>query len=153
MKKVLAGLVTTAALITPTLASAETLHIACGSLGMERDLCAQGAEAWAKKTGHTVEFTSMSTDVSQELATLQQLMAAGSGDLDVARVDIIWPGLVANHFIDLKPHVPEEVLEQHFPSIVQNNMVNGKLVAMPWYTAPSPTQCRGPPSPAPSTTR
>ena len=134
MKKVLAGLVTTAALITPTLASAETLRIACGSLGMERELCAQGAEAWAKKTGHTVEFTSMSTDVSQELATLQQLMAAGSGDLDVARVDIIWPGLVANHFIDLKPHVPDEVLKQHFPSIVQNNIVNGKLVAMPWYT-------------------
>jgi trehalose/maltose transport system substrate-binding protein len=134
MKKVLAGLVTVAALINPTLAGAETLHIACGSLGMERDLCAQGAQAWAKKTGHTVEFTSMSTDVSQELATLQQLMAAGSADLDVARVDIIWPGLVANHFIDLKPHIPEEVLKQHFPSIVQNNVVNGKLVAMPWYT-------------------
>jgi trehalose/maltose transport system substrate-binding protein len=134
MKKVLAGLVTAAALINPTLAGAETLHIACGSLGMERDLCAQGAQAWAKKTGHTVEFTSMSTDVSQELATLQQLMAAGSADLDVARVDIIWPGLVANHFIDLKPHIPEEVLKQHFPSIVQNNLVNGKLVAMPWYT-------------------
>jgi trehalose/maltose transport system substrate-binding protein len=134
MKKVLAGLVIAAALINPTLAGAETLHIACGSLGMERDLCAQGAQAWAKKTGHTVEFTSMSTDVSQELATLQQLMAAGSADLDVARVDIIWPGLVANHFIDLKPHIPEEVLKQHFPSIVQNNLVNGKLVAMPWYT-------------------
>jgi trehalose/maltose transport system substrate-binding protein len=134
MKKVLAGLVTAAALINPTLASAETLRIACGSLGMERDLCAQGAQAWAKKTGHTVEFTSMSTDVSVELATLQQLLAAGSTELDVARVDIIWPGLVANHFIDLKPHIPEEVLKQHFPSIVQNNLVNGKLVAMPWYT-------------------
>ncbi len=134
MKKVLAGLVTAAALINPTLASAETLRIACGSLGMERDLCAQGAQAWAKKTGHTVEFTSMSTDVSVELATLQQLLAAGSTELDVARVDIIWPGLVANHFIDLKPHIPEELLKQHFPSIVQNNLVNGKLVAMPWYT-------------------
>jgi trehalose/maltose transport system substrate-binding protein len=26
------------------------------------------------------------------------------------------------------------VLKQHFPSIVQNNLVNGKLVAMPWFT-------------------
>jgi trehalose/maltose transport system substrate-binding protein len=134
MKKALAGLVAAAALVTPTLASAETLHVACGSMGMERELCKQGAEAWAKKTGHSVEILSMSTDVSQELATLQQLMAAGSADLDVARVDIIWPGLVANSFIDLKPHIPEDVLKQHFPSIVQNNMVNGKLVAMPWYT-------------------
>src|SRR5437868_2527952 len=134
MKKVLAGLVAAAALISPTLASAETLRIACGSVGMEKDLCTSGAQAWAKKTGNTVEIMSVSTDVSQELATLQQLLAAGSADLDVARVDIIWPGLVANSFVDLKPFIPEDVLKQHFPSIVQNNMVNGKLVAMPWYT-------------------
>ncbi|HVG57415.1 MAG TPA: ABC transporter substrate-binding protein [Hyalangium sp.] len=134
MKKALAGLMAAAALISPTLASAETLRIACGSVGMERDLCTTGAQAWATKTGHTVEIISVSTDVSQELATLQQLLAAGSSDLDVARVDIIWPGLVANSFVDLKPHIPEDVLKQHFPSIVQNNMVNGKLVAMPWYT-------------------
>jgi trehalose/maltose transport system substrate-binding protein len=134
MKKVLAGLMAAAALVSPTLASAETLRVACGSVGMERDLCTQGAQAWAKKTGHTVEIMSVSTDVSQELATLQQLLAAGSADLDVARVDIIWPGLVANSFVDLKPSIPEDVLKQHFPSIVQNNMVNGKLVAMPWYT-------------------
>jgi trehalose/maltose transport system substrate-binding protein len=134
MKKVMAGLVAAAALVSPTLARAETLHIACGSVGMEKDLCTQGAQAWAKKTGHTVEIMSASTDASQELAQLQQLLAAGSTDLDVARIDIVWPGIVANHFIDLKPFIPEEVLKQHFQPIVQNNTVNGKLVAMPWFT-------------------
>ncbi|HYI00591.1 ABC transporter substrate-binding protein [Hyalangium sp.] len=134
MKKVLAGLVAAVALFAPPLAQAETLVIACGSVGMEKDLCTQGAQAWAKKTGHTVQVMSAPTDTSQELAQLQQLMAAGSADLDVARIDIIWPGIVANHFLDLKPYISEEVLKQHFPSIVQNNLVNGKLVAMPWFT-------------------
>ena len=84
MKKALAGLVAAAALVNPTLAGAETLHVACGSMGMERDICTQGAEAWAKKTGHTVQILSMSTDVSQELATLQQLR--GEARIEPTRV-------------------------------------------------------------------
>ncbi len=114
--------------------SAEKLVIACGCVGKETDLCKQGAEAWAKKTGHTVELMSVPTDVGQQLAQFQQLLAAGSADLDVVRIDVVWPGLVANHFIDLKPYFPEEVLKQHFQPIVQNNTVNGKLIAIPWFT-------------------
>lgn len=134
MKKVLAGLVAAAAIITPELAQAEKIVIACGSVGQEQELCTQGAQAWAKKTGHTVQIMSVPTDAGQQLAQFQQLLAAGSTDLDVVRIDIIWPGIVANHFIDLKPHFPEDVLKQHFQPIVKNNTVNGKLVAMPWFT-------------------
>ncbi|WP_224365420.1 ABC transporter substrate-binding protein [Hyalangium versicolor] len=134
MKKALAGLAVAAALGSPTLARAETLTIACGSVGMERDLCKSGAEAWAQKTGNTVTIVSASTDATQELASLQQLLASGTADLDVARLDVIWPGIVANYFIDLKQYIPEEVLKEHFQPIVKNNTVNGKLVGMPWFT-------------------
>ncbi|HYO57944.1 ABC transporter substrate-binding protein [Archangium sp.] len=134
MKKVLAGLVVAVALVTPRLAQAEKLVIACGSVGQEQEVCKQGAEAWAKKTGHTVQVMSVPTDAGQQLAQFQQLLAAGSSDLDVVRIDVIWPGIVANHFIDLKPHFPEDVLKQHFQPIVKNNTVNGKLIAIPWFT-------------------
>ncbi|PTL85553.1 ABC transporter substrate-binding protein [Vitiosangium sp. GDMCC 1.1324] len=134
MKKVLAGLVAAAAIVAPQMARAETITISCGSVGMEQTLCKQGTEAWSKKTGHTVQIMAAPTDATQELTQLQQLLASGSSDLDVARIDIVWPGLVANHFLDLKPYIPEDVLKQHFQPIVQNNTVNGKLVAMPWFT-------------------
>jgi trehalose/maltose transport system substrate-binding protein len=134
MKKVLAGLIAAVALVTPGSASAEKLVIACGSVGQEADICRQGAEAWAKKTGHTVELMSVPTDAGQQLAQFQQLLAAGSSDLDVVRIDVVWPGIVANHLVDLKPHFKDEVLSQHFQPIVQNNTVDGKLVAIPWFT-------------------
>jgi trehalose/maltose transport system substrate-binding protein len=134
MKKVLAGLIAAVALVAPGSASAEKLVIACGSVGQEADICRQGAEAWAKKTGHTVELMSVPTDAGQQLAQFQQLLAAGSSDLDVVRIDVVWPGIVANHLVDLKPHFKDEVLSQHFQPIVQNNTVDGKLVAIPWFT-------------------
>ncbi|HYH99967.1 ABC transporter substrate-binding protein [Hyalangium sp.] len=134
MKKVLAGLVAVVALATPGLARAEKLVIACGSVGKEADLCKQGAEAWAKKAGHTVELMSVPQDAGQQLAQFQQLLAAGSSDVDVIRIDVVWPGLMANHFVDLKPYFPDDVLSQHFEPIVKNNTVNGKLIAIPWFT-------------------
>jgi trehalose/maltose transport system substrate-binding protein len=134
MKKVLAGLIAAVALVTPGLASAEKLVIACGSVGQEADICKQGAEAWAKKSGHTVELMSVPTDAGQQLAQFQQLLAAGSTDLDVVRIDVVWPGIVANHMLDLTPHFPADVLAQHFQPIVKNNTVNGKLIAIPWFT-------------------
>jgi trehalose/maltose transport system substrate-binding protein len=134
MKKVLVGLVAVVALVTPSLALAEKLVIACGSVGKEADVCKQGADAWAKKTGHTVEIMSVPQDAGQQLAQFLQLLAAGSSDLDVVRIDVVWPGIVANHFVDLTPHFPNDVLQQHFQPIVQNNRVNGKLLAIPWFT-------------------
>jgi trehalose/maltose transport system substrate-binding protein len=134
MKKVLAGLVAAVTLITPGLALAEKVVIACGSVGKEADLCKQGAEAWAKKTNNTVELMSVPQDAGQQLAQFQQLLAAGSSDVDVVRIDVVWPGLVANHFIDLKPFFSDDELKQHFQPIVQNNTVGGKLIAIPWFT-------------------
>ncbi len=134
MTRVLAGWVVALALVVPGGAQAAKLVIACGSVGQEADVCKQGAEAWAKKSGHTVELMSVPTDAGQQLAQFQQLLAAGSADLDVVRIDVVWPGIVANHFIDLKPHFPAELLQQHFQPIVENNTVNGKLVAIPWFT-------------------
>jgi trehalose/maltose transport system substrate-binding protein len=134
MKKALVGLVAAVTFVTPGLALAEKLVIACGSVGQEADVCKQGAEAWAKKTGNTVELMTVPQDAGQQLAQFQQLLAANSADIDVIRIDVVWPGLMANNFIDLKPYFPDEVLKEHFQPIVKNNTVNGKLIAIPWFT-------------------
>ncbi|PTL77299.1 ABC transporter substrate-binding protein [Vitiosangium sp. GDMCC 1.1324] len=134
MSKFLAGLVVALTFVAPRHALAEKISIACGSVGQEQEVCRQGAEAWAKKTGHTINLVSVPTAADQQLAQFQQLLAAGSPDVDVYRIDVVWPGIVGNHLIDLKPYFPDTALSQFFPAIVKNNTVNGKLIAIPWFT-------------------
>ena len=50
------------------------------------------------------------------------------------QIDVIWPGILAPHFIDLSAHVPQEEVDLHFTAIIENNTVEGALVAMPWFT-------------------
>ncbi len=115
-------------------AAAATISIACGSVGIEFDLCKRGAEAWAKSTGNQVRVVSTPKESNEILALYQQLLSARSGDIDVLRIDVVWPGLLAQHLVDLGTAVKKEVVDQHFAPIVQANTVGGKLVALPWFT-------------------
>ncbi len=123
-----------AAMLASPLAHAVTVSISCGAVGQELQLCQEGAEAWAKATGNEVKIVSTPNSATERLALYQQILAAGSADIDVYQIDVIWPGILANHMIDLAPHVPAEVTKEHFKAIVDNNTVGGKLVALPWYT-------------------
>ena len=115
-------------------ASAATISISCGAVGLELKLCQEGAEAWAKQTGNEVKVISTPNSATERLALYQQLLAAKSPDIDVFQIDVIWPGILANHFIDLTGRIPAEEIAQNFKAIVENNTVGGKLVAMPWFT-------------------
>lgn len=121
--------------VLPSWATAEaTVSVACGSVGAEFDLCKSGAEAWAKKTGNQVKIISVPKDSNEQLALFQQLLSQKSGEIDVIRIDVIWPGLLAQHLVDMEQAVPKEVIAQHFPAIIQANTVGGKLVALPAFT-------------------
>jgi trehalose/maltose transport system substrate-binding protein len=122
-----------AALMGVRVAGAATISISCGAVGKEHEICKQGAEAWAKKSGHTVNLVSAPSSATEMLALYQQLLAAGAADIDVFQIDVIWPGILANHLIDLKKYA-STTLNDHFPAIVQNNTAGGRLVAMPWYS-------------------
>ncbi|MDX1654855.1 MAG: ABC transporter substrate-binding protein [Candidatus Competibacteraceae bacterium] len=113
---------------------AATLAISCGAVGQELELCKQGAEAWAEQTGNEVRLISTPNSSSERLALYQQLLAAGASDIDVFQIDVVWPGILANHLIDLTPYAEAGVIEEHFQAIVENNTVDGKLVAIPWFT-------------------
>jgi trehalose/maltose transport system substrate-binding protein len=113
---------------------AAKISVSCGAVGIELKLCKAGAQAWAKQSGHEVEIVSTPNSSSERLALYQQLLAAGSKDIDVFQIDIIWPGILKSHLADLTPHVDKAVLDTHFQPIVENNTVDGKLVALPWFT-------------------
>jgi len=114
-------------------AAAETISISCSALGKEYELCKSGAEAWAQKTGNEVRFVSTPNSATDRLGLYLQMMAAQSPDIDVFQIDVIWPGLLASHLLDLTPYVQPDVKAQHFPTIIDNDTVDGHLVAMPWF--------------------
>lgn len=111
-----------------------SISISCGAAGSDLQACQEATDAWSKKTGHKVKIVTAPTDVGQQLTLFQQLLTAKSPDIDVFRIDVIWPGILGNHFIDLKGEIPQDVIDQHFKPIVENNTVNGRLVGLPWFT-------------------
>ncbi len=115
-------------------AQAATISISCGAVGLELELCQEGANAWAEQTGNEVNVISTPNSATERLALYQQILAANSADIDVFQIDVIWPGILANHFIDLAEHIPQEQIDQNFKAIVENNTVDGRFVAMPWFT-------------------
>jgi len=136
MRSLLNGVALLGAALTMTApgAHAATIAISCGAVGLELQLCQDGANAWAEATGNQVNVISTPNSATERLALYQQILAANSADIDVYQIDVIWPGILANHFIDLAEHVDQEAVDQHFEAIVQNNTVDDRLVAMPWFT-------------------
>lgn len=69
-----------------------------------------------------------------QLALWFQMFESQSSDVDMMQVDVIWPGNMSEHLVDLGQYPEAKKLSQEmFPSIIQNNTVDGKLVAMPWF--------------------
>jgi trehalose/maltose transport system substrate-binding protein len=115
-------------------AAAVTLSIACGSVGAELAQCQKGVDAWEAETGNTVNVIPSPQSTSDTLALYQQILNAGSADIDVFQIDVIWPGILGSHFVDLKQFVDQATIDQHFPGIIEGLMRDGQLLALPWYT-------------------
>ena len=103
--------------------------------GSSSQLCQQGAKAWAEQTGNQVNVISTPNSATERLALYQQILAANSADIDVYQIDVIWPGILASHFIDLAEHIPEDQIE---PALSRRSSrttrSTARLVAMPWFT-------------------
>ncbi|MDI4662501.1 MULTISPECIES: ABC transporter substrate-binding protein [Cobetia] len=110
------------------------LTISCGAVGAELELCEQGVAAWEDKTGHEVDIVSTPNSSTERLSLYQQILSAQSGDIDVLQIDVVWPGLLGNHLLDLHQTLGEKASQGHFKTIIDNNTVDGRLVAMPWFT-------------------
>jgi trehalose/maltose transport system substrate-binding protein len=112
-----------------------TVTIAAGAVGQEleltQDAAARYMEICPDVTVEVLETPDLATD---RLGLYLQILDSQSPDVDVYQIDVIWPGILAEHMVDLTPYVSQEVLDSHFPAIIQNNTVDGSLVAIPWYT-------------------
>lgn len=127
-------LVGTVLLISGTALGQVDLRIACGAVGNELEFCRSAAETWAENTGNKVTVVTTPNSSTERLALYQQQLAAGSTGIDVYVIDVVWPGVLAGFLLDLTPYVDPKITGAHLPQIIENNTVDGKLVALPFYT-------------------
>lgn len=118
-----------------------TLRIFAGNVGAELQATEEVAtEFEAANPGINVEVVSTPDFVEDRLGVYLQLFEAQSSEGDVFQIDVIWPGDLAEHFIDLNEMTDSEgrtgaeIAAEHFPAIVDNNTVDGALVGIPWFT-------------------
>ncbi|MCB0193972.1 MAG: ABC transporter substrate-binding protein [Anaerolineae bacterium] len=111
-----------------------SLSVFLGTVGDEVGSYGALLENFTEQTGIEVEVVAAPQSATDNLAQQLQFLGAGSSDLDVYQIDVIWPGVLADHAADLKEYIPQEEIDGHFPAIIENNTVNGKLVGLPWYT-------------------
>lgn len=116
-----------------TATHAATITVSCGAVGADFEACKKHTAQWAAKTGHTVKLFTLPSSGTDILALFRQMFAAKSSDMDVIPVDVVWPGVIKDHLIDLKPY-SKGAEKDHFPAIIANNTVDGKLLAMPNFT-------------------
>jgi trehalose/maltose transport system substrate-binding protein len=88
---------------------------------------------FTEATGITANRIPGEESATDRLAIYNQQLGAGSSDNDIYQIDVIWPGIMAQHATDLLPTL-QSLADQHFSAIVQNNTVDGHLVGMPWFT-------------------
>ena len=81
-----------------------------------------------------VEVAEMPNSSSDILAFYLQLAEAKSGEVDIFKVDNVWLGDLAPNLISLNKYGFDKLTKDMFPELVRNDTVDGKLMAMPWYT-------------------
>jgi trehalose/maltose transport system substrate-binding protein len=95
-------------------------------IGHELDLLA--AKRFKADTGITVNVKSKGG--ANAYANFQTLLQSGSASLDALMMDVLWPGSFQPYLVDLK-HVAPQNAKLDYKSIVANDTVKGKMVAIP----------------------
>src|ERR1700694_822615 len=89
----------------------------------------QELEQFTRETGIRVKLLPSPESTREKLALWQELLNTGASGPDVYGIDVIWPRILNEYFIDLKPHFASEISRQ-FPAIAAGYTVDGKLVAL-----------------------
>ena len=125
---------TLAACATPTPKTPVLTFVEAGGPWVSDAFDAWRAETlreFTKETG--IEVKVLFEPPDRPLEFCRRLLEDHAATADVYSIDVVWPGILAEHLIDLGPRLGEDA-KLHFSAMVGNNVVDGKLVAMPYRT-------------------
>jgi len=107
------------------------LRVNVDSIGSLLEISRDYAARFEAETGIAVEFIIGPDSATDRLVEYQRFLGARSADIDIYMIDVTWPGVLAPHLVDLSDIIDKE---EFFPSMIENNMVDGRLVAVPYYS-------------------
>lgn len=112
-----------------------TVSVAAGAVGVEYDLAVEQGNRYTEACPNvTIEVLEMPNEATDRVSIYQQFWEAQSPDVDVYQTDVIWAGIIAPHSVDLLEHLDEEYISQFFPNMIEGQTIDGRLVAIPWFT-------------------
>ena len=107
-----------------------TYYADASGIGNQLDVAL--AQQFTKDTGIAVNVVGKPTSATDTYSTYQRFFQAQSADLDVMMIDVIWPGAFAPNLVDLTPKLGDAA-KKAYPSIIENNTIDGKLVGFPFF--------------------
>jgi trehalose/maltose transport system substrate-binding protein len=113
--------------------SGQTLVYYGDGVGIAGQMEKAATDQFTKDTGINITFTQRPQDSTEALALYQRFFQGQSSDIDAFSIDVVWPGTLAPHLVDLSQALGDQA-KNHYPGIIQNNTVGGKLVAMPYFS-------------------
>jgi trehalose/maltose transport system substrate-binding protein len=114
-------------------ANAATLGMVSGATGGDLKFLRAELDKFEKATGNKVTLVPMPSSTTDQFGQYRLWLAAGNPDVDVYQTDVIWAPQLSDQFVDLTA-AAKDVSKQHFASIIESQTVNGKLVAIPFFT-------------------
>lgn len=131
-KLLVAGLLASVTLVGGAAQAAE-LSIVSGDTGNGLAFLRSQLDKFEADSGNTVTIVPMPSSTSDQFGQYKLWLAAGNADIDVYQTDVIWAPQLADQFLDLT-EAAKDVVGSHFPSIIESQTVDGKLVALPAFT-------------------
>jgi len=91
------------------------------------------AAQFSELTGIETTITRGAESATDRLTQYRQLLGAEATDADAMQIDVIWPGVLSPHAVDLSEAMTWQG-QTYFERIVTNNTVGETLVGIPWFT-------------------
>ncbi len=114
-------------------AHADTVRMECGAGATVQSFCDYVKQRFESETPHKVEFIDLPRASDEKLSMLQQIFATkDSSIIDVFAMDVIWPGVLDKHLLDLTDKVAD-LKPKFFASAWENNVVDGRVKGVPNY--------------------
>jgi trehalose/maltose transport system substrate-binding protein len=89
------------------------------------------SQQFVQKTGIQLRSLPVPENTLDQMALSRQLLQQGGSGPDVLGIDLIWPGLLQEYLIDLRPYLAPEISSLE-PELLSSYTVGDKLVAIPY---------------------
>lgn len=109
-----------------------TLTVAGFGYQAAEKLSSEGLSEFIRKTGIQVQFLPSWGNSADQLRLILKTLGRHFSTPDVYLIDVIWPGTLHQHLLDLGPYLANDP-GRYLPELLKNDTVAGRIVSLPFY--------------------